>query len=188
MDRVNALIRQASNYAKIAHADHKRKWTGEPYWNHLHEVAELLRSYGATPDLIAAGYLHDTLEDTDVTYDDLVEHFDINVAGIVLEVTDVSRSDSGNTPAGKGNRPLRKAIDRQYVAGASWQGQVLKCADMLSNTSDIVAHGGGFARIYVPEKKALIEVLDKVRTVNYPIWRACYDSVIEAEETLRRAA
>jgi (p)ppGpp synthase/HD superfamily hydrolase len=48
MDRVNALIRQASNYAKVAHADHKRKWTGEPYWNHLHEVAELLRSYGPT--------------------------------------------------------------------------------------------------------------------------------------------
>jgi (p)ppGpp synthase/HD superfamily hydrolase len=188
MDRVNAYIMTASNYAKIAHADHKRKFTGEPYWNHLHEVAMTLQKYGATPDVIVAGYLHDTLEDTTVTYHDLVEHFDIHVAGLVLEVTDVSRPDSGNTPDGKGNRPLRKAIDRQYLAGASWQGQMIKCADMLSNTRDILAHGKGFARIYVPEKKALIDVLDRVRTVNYPIWRAAFDQIAEAEQVLHAAA
>jgi hypothetical protein len=57
----------------------------------------------------------------------------------VLEVTDVSRPASSNTPPGKGNRPLRKAIDRQFLAGASWQGQMLKCADMLSNTKPTVS-------------------------------------------------
>jgi (p)ppGpp synthase/HD superfamily hydrolase len=188
MDRVRAYIEFGSEFARKAHADHKRKFTGEPYWNHLHEVAMTLKAYGATPDVIVAGYLHDTIEDTWVSYYDLIEAFDANIANLVMQVTDVSRPDTGNTPEGKGNRALRKMVDRQLLAGASWQGQMIKCADMLSNTSDIVAHGGGFARIYVPEKKALIQVLDKVRTVNYPIWRACYDSVVQAEETIRRAA
>jgi hypothetical protein len=98
---------------------------------------------------------------------DLVFAFDRNIAGLVLQVTDVSRPDSGNTPEGKGNRLLRKA-----VAGASWQGQMIKCADMLSsNTKDIVAHDLGFARVYVPEKKLLIDELTKARKVSYPIWR-----------------
>ena len=61
---------------------------------------------------------------------------------------------------------------------------MIKCADMLSNTMDIVAHDLGsariyvlgFARIYVPEKTLLIDELTKVRKVSYPIWRAAYDS------------
>jgi hypothetical protein len=87
-----------------------------------------------------------------------------------------------------GNRALRKAIDRQFLAGASWRGQFIKCADMLSNTSDIIANGGGFARVYVPEKKLLIDVLEKVRNVNYPIWRAAYDSIVQAERVVHAAA
>ncbi|WP_157793787.1 HD domain-containing protein [Bradyrhizobium ottawaense] len=185
---MNAYIEAGSDFARAAHADHKRKFTGEPYWNHLHEVATTLRSYGATPDIIVSGYLHDTIEDTKVTYFDLVKKFDRNVAGLVMEVTDVSRADTGNTPEGVGNRALRKAMDRQFLAGASWQGQMIKCADMLSNTADILTHGGGFARIYIPEKKLLIDVLDKVRNVNYAIWRAAYDQIVQAEDKLRAAA
>src|SRR5258708_5445431 len=117
MDRISQLIDKASLFAKNAHFDQKRKYTGEPYWNHLHEVAITLLQYGAMPDVIAAGYLHDTLEDTKVSYSDLVFAFDRNIAGLVLQVTDVSRPDSGNTPEGKGNRPLRKAVDRQFLAG-----------------------------------------------------------------------
>jgi hypothetical protein len=64
----------------------------------------------------------------------------------VLQATDVSRPEHGN-------RQVRKAIDRQYLAGASWQGLMIKCADMLSNTKEIVTHDLGFARVYVPEKK-----------------------------------
>lgn len=188
MDRVAELIKSASDFAAEAHHGHLRKFTGEPYWNHLHEVATTLRQYGATPEVIAAGYLHDTLEDTKVTHRQLVNSFGTFITDLVVQVTDVSRPDSGNTPESEGNRTLRKAIDRQFVAGASWKGQMIKCADMLSNTADIVQHAIGFARIYIPEKGLLINELDKVRKVNYPIWRACYDSVLQAQETIRRAA
>jgi hypothetical protein len=100
------------------------------------------------------------------------------IADLVLEVTDVSRPEHGN-------RAVRKAIDRQYLAGASWQGQMIKCADMLSNTKDIVAHDLRFARVYVPEKKLLTDQLTKVR---YPIWRAAYDSIVQAEQVVHAAA
>ena len=46
---------------------------------------------------------------------------------------------------------------------------MIKCADMLSNTKDIVADDLRFARVYVPEKKLLIDELTKVRKVSYPI-------------------
>jgi hypothetical protein len=87
-----------------------------------------------------------------------------------------------------GNRAVRKAIDRQYLAGASWQGQMIKCADMLSNTKDIVAQNLRFARVYVPEKKSLTDQLTKVRKVSYPIWRAAYDSIVHAEQVIHAAA
>jgi hypothetical protein len=188
MDRVSAYIESGSEFARKAHADHKRKFTGEPYWNHLHEVAMTLKAHGATPDVIVAGYLHDTIEDTAVTYFDLVEAFDENVANLVMQVTDVSRANTGNTPEGKGNRALRKAVDRQYRAGATWQGQMISCSDCLSNTKDILANGGGFARIYVPEKKLLLGVLDKVRHAKYSIWRAAFDQIVAAERELERRA
>ena len=99
----------------------------------------------------------------------------------MLQATDVSRPEHGN-------RQVRKAIDRQYLAGASWQGLMIKCADMLSNTKEIVTHDLGFARVYVPEKKLLIDEPTKVRKVSYPIWRAAYDSVVQAEQVVNAAA
>jgi (p)ppGpp synthase/HD superfamily hydrolase len=188
MDRVLTLLRTAEDFARRAHGDQKRKFTGAPYWHHLQAVARTLLQYGATPDDVAAGWLHDTIEDTPTTYQELCLTFGHVIANLVIEVTDVSQKHSGNTPEGVGNRILRKQIDRQFLAGASWRGQFIKCADTLSNTSDIVANGGGFARVYVPEKKLLIDVLEKVRNVNYPIWRAAYDSIVQAEQVDHAAA
>ncbi|MHC2249944.1 HD domain-containing protein [Bradyrhizobium elkanii] len=184
----NSLITRAEDFAKRKHQGHLRKFTKAPYWLHLEEVAETLHQYAAPAEVIAAGWLHDTIEDTDTSYQELVGAFGAVVANIVVEVTDVSRQDSCKTPDGVGNRALRKTIDRQFLAGASWQGQFVKCADMLSNTRDILEHGGGFARTYVPEKKALILVLDKIRNVRYSIWRAAFDQVSHAEQELERRA
>jgi len=50
MDRPTILIQSASDFARNAHGDQPRKYTFEPYWNHLHEVATTLRRFGATPD------------------------------------------------------------------------------------------------------------------------------------------
>jgi hypothetical protein len=59
---------------------------------------------------------------------------------------------------------------------------------MLSNTKDIVAHDLRIARVYLPEKKLLIDELTKIRKVSYPIWRAAYDSIVQAEQVVHAAA
>ena len=90
----------------------------------------------------------------------------VSITSRAWATVNVEAAIAGGQPQEHGNREVRKAIDRQYLAGASWQGQMIKCADMLSNTKDIVADDLRFARVYVPEKRLLIDELTKVR---YPI-------------------
>jgi (p)ppGpp synthase/HD superfamily hydrolase len=183
------LIRRAKEYAIWAHGNQRRKYTGEPYWHHLQEVATILLRYSAAAEIVAAGWLHDTIEDTGAPYQELRNQFGVEIAGLVMQVTDVSRKDSGNTPDGKGNRELRKAIDRQYLAGASWQGQMIKCADTISNTKDIADHDRGFAlKYYIPEKVLLMPELRNIRQANFSIWNEANEIVAKAERELFRAA
>ena len=176
------LIRRAKDYAIKAHGDQTRKYTGEAYWLHLQEVATILLRYSAPAPVVAAGWLHDTIEDTEVTYEHLVKDFDQVIAELVLEVSDVSRPEHGT-------RTMRKRLDRQYLAGASAYGQMIKCADTISNTKDIVEHDRGFARNrYIPEKVALMPMLVNVRQYRYPLWREAFDCVSKAEQELLRAA
>lgn len=174
---------KAREYAIWAHGDQRRKYTGVPYWHHLEEVAQILLRYSASPLVVAAGWLHDTIEDTGTTYEHLHKEFGKAIAELVLEVSDVSRVGV------HGNREMRKRLDRQYLAGASAEGQMIKCADTISNTKDIVENDIGFARKhYVPEKLALIPVLVNVRNFRYPLWREASDVVDAAAFKVNNAA
>ncbi len=152
------IIEEAREFASKAHAIHRRKYTQLPYFVHLDEVAQLLIKRDCFADeVIAAAYLHDVIEDnyiTGVDYKQVVKVFGEVVANIVLEVTDATSW----APDLKG-RALRKRIDRQYLAGASPAAQSIKLADLISNTKDIVANDLNFAKIYIPEKAALLQVL-----------------------------
>src|SRR3954463_3112424 len=85
------LITRAMEFASHKHTDQKRKGArAEPYVNHLVEVARLLADAraGEDPALVAAGLLHDTIEDQGVTFEELEREFGTDVAGLVQEVTD----------------------------------------------------------------------------------------------------
>lgn len=79
-------IQRAFEYAIFSHADQKRE-SGEPYMVHPVHVSEILASMSLDDDTIIAGLLHDVLEDTDVTYEDLVKEFGESVAEMVNGVT-----------------------------------------------------------------------------------------------------
>src|SRR4029079_9080689 len=84
-------LAQAADYAARQHIAQRRKGeAAEPYVNHLTEVAALLAEAtdGAGVVLLMGGLLHDTLEDTDSTYEDLAQRFGPEVAALVAEVTD----------------------------------------------------------------------------------------------------
>ena len=85
-----ALIKRAYQYADDKHAGISRK-SGEPYIHHLIEVAFILASLQGGPHTIAAGFLHDVVEDTDVTVDDLKQAFNEDIASLVESLTNIQR-------------------------------------------------------------------------------------------------
>ena len=85
-----ALIKRAYQYADDKHAGILRK-SGEPYIHHLIEVAFILASLQGGPHTIAAGFLHDVVEDTDVTVEDLKQVFNEDIASLVESLTNIQR-------------------------------------------------------------------------------------------------
>ena len=88
--RDTKLIQRAYDYAKSKHGDQKRK-SGEPYIIHPVQVAYILADLGMDDNTICAALLHDVLEDTDTTYDDLVKEFNQEIAYMVDGVTKLSK-------------------------------------------------------------------------------------------------
>ena len=153
--RSQALIDFACRYATEAHGDQKRKYTGEPYIVHPIAVAQLVASVTDDCNMISAAFLHDVIEDTDKTFDDIRDAgFGYEVAEYVLGMTDVSVLSDGN-------RVTRKKMDREHLQAQCHQVQTIKLADLIDNSKSIIMHGGKFAPIYMAEKKLLLEVLTK---------------------------
>ncbi|MBD5431878.1 RelA/SpoT family protein [Lactobacillus agrestimuris] len=89
-DEQLTFVESAFEFANKAHADQKRA-SGQPYIVHPIQVAGTLANLGLDPDTIAAGFLHDTVEDTPVTNDDIKEKFGSDVAFIVDGVTKLNK-------------------------------------------------------------------------------------------------
>jgi (p)ppGpp synthase/HD superfamily hydrolase len=124
-------ILAAAQFAAGKHAQQKRKGAGgEPYINHLVEVAELIASSSDALDteLVMAAFLHDTVEDTSVTLTELEERFGADVAGLVAEVT-----DDKSLP-----KEARKVLQVQSAPHKSERAQTLKLADKISNLRSIL--------------------------------------------------
>lgn len=146
-----AQIYRATNFAYFKHSGQKRKYTGEPYVHHCGNVAALVESVDGSPDMICAAWLHDTLEDTDTLIAELVSLFGSSITCLVHELTDHF--------TGVGNRAIRKVKECERLAGISAEGQTIKLADLIDNTSSIVDNDPKFAKVYLKEKAALLKVL-----------------------------
>ncbi|MDR3461719.1 MAG: HD domain-containing protein [Beijerinckiaceae bacterium] len=151
-----SLEDRARSFATAAHEsiDQRRKWTDEPYIVHPTAVAEIVRSVKHDEAMIAAALLHDVVEDTGVPIAEIEDMFGSDVAELVGWLTDVA------TPA-DGDRATRKALNRAHSAAAPARAQTIKVADVIDNSRTVAALDPEFARVYLPEKAALVEVLDK---------------------------
>lgn len=143
---------RAAEFAKRRHGGQVRKYTGEEYFSHLRSVAEHLRKLRYPPWVVAAGYLHDLLEDTNTTSEELSLEFGGFISDLVWQVTDRSKP-------GDGNRKARKEIDREHLRSASTYGKAIKLADLIDNTKSIVTQDPKFAKVYLQEKGELLKVL-----------------------------
>lgn len=124
-------LAQAADYAARQHIAQRRKGPrAEPYVNHLTEVAALLAEATGGNDLVLlmGALLHDTLEDTDATYEDLVQRFGAEVAELVAEVT-----DDKSLP-----KEERKRLQITTTPAKSRRAKLLKIADKTSNLRGLV--------------------------------------------------
>lgn len=151
------LAYEAMLFARKVHATQRRKYTGNPYFDHLAEVAGIAMSVGwhgpeVHPDeFMATAWLHDCREDQGVSGEEIEALFGMRVAVGVALLSDFET----------GNRAQRKAASRARLASAPAWVQTIKCADLISNTSSIVQHDPKFAEIYLAEKRALLDVMTK---------------------------
>ncbi len=149
---MNSLEERACIFAADYHEGQLRKYTNEPYITHPGAVADLVRTVPHTEAMIAAAWLHDTVEDTPCVIENVVEEFGPEVAELVEWLTDVSTKEDGN-------RAQRKAIDRAHTAKAPAAAKTIKLADLIDNSRSIIERDPKFARIYLEEKRLLLEVL-----------------------------
>lgn len=150
------IVVMARSFCIAAHAavGQVRKYTGEPYSTHPMEVVLIIVEHvpDYTDEMICAALLHDVVEDTQVPLTVVRAMFGPTVGDMVEQLTDVSKPEDGN-------RATRKAIDLQHTAKASPAAKTIKLADLISNSSSIAAHDPEFAKVYLAEKRALLQVL-----------------------------
>jgi (p)ppGpp synthase/HD superfamily hydrolase len=131
MESVQRIL-EAALFAAERHAHQKRKGAaGEPYVNHLIEVAQLVSMAIPEPDtnLVMAALLHDTIEDVGVTGEELTQRFGSDVAELVTEVT-----DDKSLPKAE-----RKRLQIEHAPNLSVRAQAIKLADKISNLRAILA-------------------------------------------------
>jgi len=148
------MINKARQFAAAAHRsiDQRRKYTGDEYIVHPAAVAKLVSSVTDDVDMICAAWLHDVVEDTPVSIEEIRCEFGERVASLVADLSDVSKPEDGN-------RKIRKAMDREHTRQACPEAKTIKLADLIDNAKSIVEHGGGFASVFMDEKDLLLEVL-----------------------------
>ena len=146
------MLDEVLKFATAAHGDQKRKYTNDPYIVHPIAVAEIVKTVPHTDEMIAAALLHDVVEDTPITIDDIKNKFGDKVADLVGWLTDISRPEDGN-------RKTRKAIDRDHSARAPAEAQTIKVADLIHNTQSIEKYDPNFWKVYKEEKIKLLSVL-----------------------------
>lgn len=115
-------IMKAMMFATEKHKGQKRRFCDKPYVIHPKAVARILEKLGCSTLLIVAALLHDTLEDTDATYDELVDTFGVEVADLVFELS---------------NRKPKSMSKHDYmvkkIQGLSFNALTIKLADRLHN-------------------------------------------------------
>ncbi|MEG3941728.1 HD domain-containing protein [Microcoleus sp. S36b_A3] len=154
------VAEKAKEFAIAKHAN--QKYGDRPYSYHLAQVSQLLAEFGYLGDeaIAAAGWLHDTLEDTPTTYSMLVSQFGNDVADIVFAVT----NESGKN---RSDRFHKTALKIQFNKKAL----IVKLADRIANTEASLQSNPKLYKMYVKEFSLFKELLYNPQDVElFPLW------------------
>lgn len=124
------LVQKALEFAINAHLGQKRKGNSKPYIVHPLGVALILAKVGADDQTIAAGLLHDTLEDTNIKKEELVREFGQEVTDIVNDVTEQDKSLTWN---------VRKTQAINHIKDMGKKSLLVKTADQINNLTSMLS-------------------------------------------------
>jgi len=153
------IILKAAMLGRRAHEGQLRKYTGRPYIEHPARVAGRAAILpGATEIMVAAAFLHDVLEDTPMTAQQMAAEIGDEVTKIVIQLTNVS---IGSTLP----RAERKRMDREFLSKASREAKELKMLDRIDNLREMQGTPEKFGRLYVNESRLLLEVVGDTNNI-----------------------
>ncbi|WP_409560265.1 HD domain-containing protein [Hyphomicrobium sp. B1] len=152
---VVATIQDVRDFALAKHEGQVRRHDGKPYISHLDGVASILREHGYTaPEVIAAAFLHDTLEKTDTTLEELIEKFGMVVAELVFWLTDTEQ----------GSRDARALEAAWRLSRAPWNAKLIKLADIIDNGTAIIMCNPDFGPTFLDEKRLQLKKMAEVES------------------------
>jgi (p)ppGpp synthase/HD superfamily hydrolase len=128
---MNILVKRALDFAAVCHKNQKRKYPGVevPYVSHVAGVALILARHGFDDEVVAAGALHDVIEDCGVTEQALADLFGERVAALVRSTSEADKSLEWEE---------RKRLYLEHFKNESWSAQAVSIADKIDNFSSIL--------------------------------------------------
>lgn len=167
----DTLLEEVKDFADRAHGNQMRKYTPERYIVHPVRVMQTCKEYTNDLPILAAALLHDVLEDTPVTKEEL-QAFLLKLMSVddakrtvqlVEELTDVYVKE--NYP--NWNRRKRKQKEAERLEKTSAAAQTIKYADIIDNAPEVTEKEPDFAQRFIPEYKALLQRITKGNPVLY---------------------
>jgi len=146
-----SLVMKAALFAEEQHRGQVRKYTNEPYIVHPMNIARLVGLHTNDPHVICAALLHDTVEDTNTTHNEIFKLFGIRVHEMVVALTDVGLE--------AGNRATRKEINNTRIINSSSDVHLIKIFDIIDNWKTIREYDPNFAIVFRRECRNLIDQL-----------------------------
>ena len=157
------MIEKARRFAEMAHKGQVRKYNGQPYFTHPERVARRLEGLGYGPEMIAAGYLHDVVEDCGVKVKEIEAEFGAKVAALVSGLTNPSKGM-------KASRAERKRVDREHLSSQPKEVKVIKLVDRIDNIREMDGADTDFKSTYAKETLLLIPCLHGGDGLDDPVY------------------
>lgn len=131
---MSLLLEQALRVAAFHHQGQTRKGGQLPYIIHPTSVAMILAQHGYEDDLLATALLHDVLEDTNCTAEQLRETFPAHIVEWVIHLSEIKHDAQGEKIPWK----LRKELHLERIRSSDWQVRAVKLADKIHNMQAII--------------------------------------------------
>lgn len=159
--KLDKRTKKLFDFVKSQHGDQVRKYTGEPYWQHLWKVAETVSIVTKENSVIIVALCHDLFEDTNCTAQILADKMrDLAYSSTTIDfvVIGVNHLTDHFTPENcpNSNRKERKQNEAKRLWAIPDWAQTIKYADLLDNTSSILKHDENFAKVYLEEKRYIL--------------------------------